>query len=91
MTTLTLLARAYCHLCDEMLARGRPIAAAHAAPIVAWSTSTPHPALEADVWRSRPGAVSPARQASGTELCRHRFDSGARRLRRSRGARLSTD
>jgi thioredoxin reductase (NADPH) len=31
--TLTLLTRAYCHLCDEMLEALRPLAAAHAASI----------------------------------------------------------
>ncbi len=44
--TLTLLSRAYCHLCDEMLAALRPIADAHGASIHVVDVDA-DPALEA--------------------------------------------
>ncbi len=39
--TLTLLVRSYCHLCDEMLAAARPLAAAYGARIAVVDIDAP--------------------------------------------------
>jgi hypothetical protein len=39
--TLTLLVRAYCHLCDEMLAAAQPLAAAHGTRIAVIDVDAP--------------------------------------------------
>ena len=63
---LTLLIRAYCHLCDEM----RSALAVHAAGVpVAEFDVDADPALEA-----RWGALVPVLLADGLELCHYRLD-----------------
>jgi len=69
---LTLLSRAYCHLCDEMLAALVPLAGD--TPIDVVDVDAPeHAGLEAMFGDAVPvlfaGAPSPAR-----ELCRYRLD-----------------
>jgi hypothetical protein len=71
---LTLLMRAYCHLCDEMLAAVRPIAAAHAISIDVVDIDA-DPGLEA-VYGELVPVLFAGSPASGTELCRYRLDRG---------------
>ena len=70
--TLTLLTRAYCHLCDEMLAAVRPIAASRSASIDVIDVDA-HPALEAAYGELVPVLFAGA-PAAGAELCRYRLD-----------------
>ena len=70
--TLTLLTRAYCHLCDEMLDALRPIAVANAASIAVVDVDA-DPALEAAYGDHVP-VLFAGNPADGRELCRHRFD-----------------
>jgi hypothetical protein len=68
---LTLLVRAYCHLCDEMRAGLHPLAAAAGARVTEIDVDA-HPALEA-----RYGDLVPVLllgSQSGTELCHYRLD-----------------
>jgi len=66
---LTLLVRAYCHLCDEM----RAALAEQAAGIAVDELDVDaDPALEA-----RWGALVPVLLADGRELCHYRLDAGA--------------
>jgi thioredoxin reductase (NADPH) len=72
---LTLLARAYCHLCDEMLAALSPLATAHGAVVTVVDVDAPgREALETAWSESVPvlfaGAPEPA-----NELCRYRLDA----------------
>lgn len=73
--TLTLLTRAYCHLCDEMRDALAPLAAAHGATIVERDVDA-EPALEA-----RYGDLVPVLLAGdadgGTEICHYRLDEAA--------------
>jgi thioredoxin reductase (NADPH) len=73
--TLTLLTRAYCHLCDEMREALAPLAAAHGATIVERDVDA-DPALEA-----RYGDLVPVLIAGdadgGTEICHYRLDHAA--------------
>ena len=69
---LTLLTRAYCHLCDEMLAAIRPIAASHAAPLDVVDVDG-DPALEAAYGELVPVLFAGA-PATGEELSRYRLD-----------------
>ena len=71
---LTLLTRAYCHLCDEMLAAVRPIAAAYAVPIDVVDIDA-DPALEA-VYGELVPVLFAGSAATGAELCRFRIDRG---------------
>ncbi|HET7031846.1 MAG TPA: glutaredoxin family protein [Casimicrobiaceae bacterium] len=71
---LTLLTRAYCHLCDEMLAAVRPIADAYAVPIDVVDIDA-EPALEA-VYGELVPVLFAGSAASGAELCRFRIDRG---------------
>ncbi len=65
---LTLLIRAYCHLCDEM----RSALAVHAAGVPVDELDVDaDPALEA-----RWGALVPVLLADGRELCHYRLDPG---------------
>jgi len=70
--TLTLLTRAYCHLCDEMLAAVRPIAASHAASIEVLDVDA-DAALEAAYGEFVPVLFAGA-PGRGEELCRYRLD-----------------
>lgn len=70
---LTLLSRAYCHLCDEMEAALRPLIGTMALDVI--DVDAPeHAALEARYGNDVPvlfaGLPSPER-----EVCRHRLDS----------------
>ena len=69
---LTLLTRAYCHLCDEMLAAVRPIAASHAVPLEIVDVDA-DPGLEAAYGELVPVLFAGA-PAAGQELCRYRLD-----------------
>ena len=70
--TLTLLARAYCHLCDEMLAAAAPLAAAAGATLAVIAVDA-DPELE-----RRYGDLVPVLLAgdasTGTEICHFRLD-----------------
>ena len=70
--TLTLLTRAYCHLCDEMLAGLRPLAASHAASIRVVDVDADRD-LEAAFGDHVP-VLFAGEPATGVELCRHRLD-----------------
>jgi hypothetical protein len=66
---LTLLIRAYCHLCDDM----RTALAAHAAGVPVHEIDVDaDPALET-LW----GALVPVLLADGREVCHYRLDTGA--------------
>jgi len=66
---LTLLIRAYCHLCDDM----RTALAAHAADVPVHEIDIDaDPALE-----TRWGALVPVLLADGREVCHYRLDTGA--------------
>ena len=68
---LTLLVRAYCHLCDEMRAALAPWAEAHGCAVDEIDVDA-DPALEA-----RWGESVPVLLADERELCHYRFDQAA--------------
>lgn len=68
---LTLLVRAYCHLCDEMRAAVAPLAAAEGCAVDEIDVDA-DPALEA-----RWGESVPVLLAGERELCHYRFDRAA--------------
>jgi len=68
---LTLLVRAYCHLCDEMRAALAPLAAAQGCAVDEIDVDA-DPALEA-----RWGESVPVLLAGERELCHVRFDRAA--------------
>ncbi len=72
---LTLLSRAYCHLCDEMAAALAPLAARFGAAVTVVDVDA-DPALEA-----RYGELVPVLllgdPAAGAKLCHHRLDAAA--------------
>ncbi len=70
---LTLLVRAYCHLCDEMDAALAPLAAAHGARVAAIDVDS-DPALDA-AYGERVPVLFLGAPGSGTELCHLRFDA----------------
>ena len=71
---LTLLSRAYCHLCDEMLAAARPLASARGAAIDVVDVDDPaHIALEAE-WGDRVPALFAGPPSVEALLCHHRLD-----------------
>ena len=69
---LTLLTRAYCHLCDEMLAGVKPMAAANGAIVTVVDVDT-DAALEAAYGDLVP-ILFAGEPAEGRELCRYRLD-----------------
>lgn len=72
---LTLLVRAYCHLCDEMLAALAPLAAAHGAPIDVLDVDAPaHAALEAK-WGERVPMLFAGDPDGGEVLSELRLDA----------------
>jgi len=74
MATLTLLVRAYCHLCDEMLAELRPMAEAGGAVVDVIDVDAPsHAALEAE-WGDRVPALFAGEPRIGSLLCHYRLD-----------------
>ena len=71
---LTLLSRAYCHLCDEMLADLQPIARSHGAIVDVIDVDAPaHAALEA-AWGDRVPALFAGAPEGGVLLCHYRLD-----------------
>jgi len=68
---LTLLSRAYCHLCDEMRQALQPLLAAHAVALDVIDVDA-HGDLEA-----RWGDKIPVLLAGTRELCHYRLDRGA--------------
>ena len=69
---LTLLSRSYCHLCDEMLAAVRPLAAAAGATVTVVDVDA-NPALEA-AYGDRVPVLLAGEPGSGDELCHLRVD-----------------
>ncbi len=70
---LTLLHRAYCHLCDDMLDALRPIAAAAGASIAVVDVDA-HADLEA-VWGDRVPVLFLGPPAPARELCHYNLDA----------------
>jgi thiol-disulfide isomerase/thioredoxin len=73
--TLTLLTRAYCHLCDEMREALAPLAAAHGATVVERDVDA-DPALEARYGDLVPVLLLGA-PGDGREVCHYRLDRDA--------------
>jgi len=71
---LTLLVRAYCHLCDEMAAALAPIAASSGATVDVVDVDA-DPALEATYGERVPVLLAGAPDG-GVELCHFRLDPG---------------
>jgi hypothetical protein len=72
---LTLLTRAYCHLCDEMLAAVQPIALAHGAGIDVIDVDAPgNAALEA-AWGDQVPALFAGAPAIAAMLCHYHLDA----------------
>ena len=72
---LTLLARSWCHLCDEMRDALRPLADRHGATVVVVDLDDPaHAALEA-AWGDKIPVLFAGDPESRNELCRHRLDA----------------
>jgi len=69
---LTLLGRAYCHLCDEMLDALRPLAARHGATVTVVDVDA-EPTLE-QVFGDRVPVLFAGDPAGGAELCHFRLD-----------------
>ena len=84
---LTLLSRAYCHLCDEMLDALAPLAGA--TPVDVLDVDAPeHAALDEQFGDAVPVLFAGA-PAAGNEICRYRLDAAAlaARLAESAGIR----
>ena len=69
---LTLLSRAYCHLCDEMLAAVGPLAAAAGATVTVVDVDA-DPKLES-AYGDRVPVLFAGAPGSGEELCHFRVD-----------------
>jgi hypothetical protein len=69
--SLTLYGRAWCHLCDDMLAALRPVLAGSGAQVVVIDIDA-DPLLEA-----RYNDLVPVLVCGDVELCRYRFDETA--------------
>lgn len=70
--TLTLLSRAYCHLCDEMLAVIQPLVAAAGATLAVVDVDA-HPELER-AYGDRVPVLFAGEPGTGNELCHFRVD-----------------
>ena len=75
MAVLTLLSRAYCHLCDEMRDALHPVAEALGAAIVEVDVDA-YPDLEA-AYGERVPVLMLGPPADGVVLCQYRFDRAA--------------
>lgn len=75
MRVITLLSRAYCHLCDEMRDAVHPVAEAHGAAVVEIDIDA-HPALEA-LYGERVPVLMLGPPGDGVVLCHYRFEPGA--------------
>lgn len=71
---LTLLGRAYCHLCDEMLEALKPLAAARDVPVVVVDVDA-DPALEAE-YGDRVPVLFAGEPHDRAEICHFRLDRG---------------
>ena len=71
---LTLLSRAYCDLCDEMLAAVQPIARAHGATVEVIDVDAPANAALVGLWGDRVPALFAGDPGTGTLLCYHQLD-----------------
>ena len=72
MAVLTLLSRAYCHLCDEMRDAVNPVAQMHGAAIVEVDVDA-YPDLEAE-YGDRVPVLMLGPPADGMVLCQYHFD-----------------
>ncbi len=71
---LTLLSRAWCHLCDEMQDALRPLAARHGAAVVVMDVDDPaHASLELS-WGDKVPVLFAGDPEGPNELCRYRLD-----------------
>ena len=71
---LTLLSRAWCHLCDEMQDALRPLAAQRGAEVVVMDIDDPaHAALEA-AWSDKIPVLFAGDPEPPNELCHYRLD-----------------
>ena len=75
MAVLTLLSRAYCHLCDEMREAVHPVAESFGAAVIEVDVDA-YPALEAEFGERVPVLMLGA-PADGVVLCHYRFDGPA--------------
>ena len=75
MTTLTLLVRAYCHLCDDMREALRPLLAGRAVELVELDVDD-DPDLEARFGDLVPVLID-GTPADGRTLCHYRLDRDA--------------
>ena len=71
---LTLLSRASCHLCDEMLADVRPVVEAHGAALEVLDVDAPGNAALESVWGDRVPALFAGTPDSGALLCHYHLD-----------------
>jgi len=69
---LTLLTRAYCHLCDEMYEALKPLAAAHGVAIASVDVDA-EPLLEG-AYGDRVPVLFSGEPGSGEEICHYRLD-----------------
>ena len=69
---LTLLSRSYCHLCDDMLAAVRPLAAARGARVVIVDVDV-DPGLE-EAYGDLVPVLFAGDPRTGIELCHYRLD-----------------
>ncbi len=75
MPVLTILSRAYCHLCDEMRDALLPLAHRHGATVAEIDVDA-HPALE-EQFGERVPVLLLGSPADGVELCHYRLDADA--------------
>jgi hypothetical protein len=73
---LTLLARASCHLCDEMLAAVLPLAHVHGATVEVIDVDAAGNASLEAVWGDLVPALFAGAPASATLLCHYHLDVG---------------
>jgi hypothetical protein len=74
MAVLTLLSRAYCHLCDEMRDAVHPVAEALGAAVVEVDVDA-YPHLEA-AYGDRVPLLMLGAPADGRVLCQYRYEPG---------------
>jgi hypothetical protein len=74
MAKLTLLVRAYCHLCDDMREALRPLAQAHGASVEVIDVDAPENAALETEWGERVPALFTGAVAAGTLLCHYHLD-----------------
>jgi hypothetical protein len=75
VAVLTLLSRAYCHLCDEMRDAVHPVASAFGAAVIEVDVDA-YPGLEA-AYGERVPVLMLGAPADGFVLCQYRFDAAA--------------